>query len=139
MSISKISIMVMVMVLALTAFACQVSAQNDRNAKPPADTSDFVDVDEMPVPIKLINAKYPEAAIKAKLEGTVRIKALVNKLGRVDSIVVVKPNPALAELEKAAIEAAKQSEFKPAVKDGKPIAVWVTYPIKFVLTAKSKK
>jgi TonB family protein len=135
----KNKIAILLMVLMPIVLACQVYAQNDRSAKPPTDSSDYVDVDEMPVPIKLINAKYPEAAIKAKLEGTVRIKALVNKLGRVDSIVVVKPNPALAELEKAAIEAAKQSEFKPAVKDGKPIAVWVTYPMKFVLTAKGKK
>jgi len=45
----------------------------------------------------------------------------------------------MAELEKAAVEAIKQWEFKPAIKEGKPIAVWVTFPTTFMLKAKGKK
>jgi TonB family protein len=135
MTMNKMAIMLMVM--AMMVSACQASAQNNRSL---ADTSDdIVDVDEQPVVMKQVQPKYPEAAQKAKLEGTVRLKLLVNKLGTVDTVIVKQPTPTMAELEKAAVEAARQWVFKPATKDGKPMAVWVTFPTTFVIKAKSKK
>jgi TonB family protein len=147
MKISKIAILLLAMSLVLSTprvFAqskqSETPAQEDilsQAERPPIDS--FIGVDEVPMPIKQVQPKYPEAAKKANLEGMVWLRVLVNKLGTVDSVVVQKPMVTFAELEKAAAEAARQWVFKPAIKDGKPMAVWVSFPTVFKLGAKSKK
>ena len=146
MRMGKISIMLMV--LALTVFACRVSAQSNQSEEskqkgtggqeesPPADS--FIPVDEMPAPITQVQPKYPETAAKAKLEGTVWLKLLVNKLGKIDSVIVLRPSATLAELERAAVDAAKQWVFKPATQKGIPVAVWAAIQVKFKLSSSKK-
>lgn len=147
MKIGKIAILLLA--ISLATVTCQGTEQDKQSKKPaqeeilsqaerpPIDS--VIDVDEVAVPIKQVQPKYPEAAKKANLEGTVRLRVLVNKLGLVDSVIVQKPRVAFAELEKAAAEAAGQWIFKPAIKDGKPIAVWVTFPTQFKRSDKSEK
>jgi TonB family protein len=36
-------------------------------------------------------------------------------------------------LDEAALASARQATFKPATKDGKPVAVWVQLPMRFAL------
>jgi protein TonB len=98
---------------------------------PPPD--EFVPFDELPVPINPGRPPYPELARKAGIEGTVWVKALVDKRGKVRDALVVKESGANAGFEEAAIQHAYTIAYKPAISNGQPIAVWVTYPVHFRL------
>jgi protein TonB len=93
----------------------------------------FVPFEEAPVQITSVTPKYPELAQRANIQGTVWVKALVDKEGKVRDVIIVKPSGANAGFEEAAIEAAKETVWKPAISNGQPIAVWVTYKVEFKL------
>jgi protein TonB len=80
-----------------------------------------------------VTPKYPDLAQRANIEGTVWVKALVDKEGKVRDVIIVKNSGANAGFEEAAIDAAKQTVWKPAISNGQPIAVWVTYKVDFKL------
>ena len=98
---------------------------------PPPD--EFVPFDELPAPINPGRPPYPELARKAGIEGTVWVKALVDKRGKVRDAIVVKESGAKAGFEEAALQHAYIITYKPAISNGQPIAVWVTYPVHFKL------
>ncbi len=93
----------------------------------------FVPFEEAPVQVTSVQPKYPELAQRANIQGTVWVKALVDKEGKVRDVLIVKDSGANAGFEEAAIEAAKQTVWKPAISNGQPIAVWVTYKVEFKL------
>jgi TonB family protein len=72
-------------------------------------------------------------AVKAQIEGVVKVKVLVDKAGNVRDAMVVKASGANAGFEEAALEAAKKGKWKPAIQNKQPVAVWVSYDIKFNL------
>ncbi len=93
----------------------------------------FVPFEEAPVQITTVQPKYPELAQKANITGVVWVKALVDKEGKVRNVLIVKDSGANAGFEESAIEAAKETVWKPAISNGQPIAVWVTYKVEFRL------
>lgn len=93
---------------------------------------DYVAVEEMPVLINMPKPEYPDFARDAGVEGTVILRALVGKDGKVSDVIVVKGEKML---EASAIAAAKQAQFKPALQQHRPVAVWVQIPIKFSLAS----
>ena len=101
---------------------------------PPSDAlpgvNDYVYVEELPEAIKKVSPEYPDIARQSSMEGTVVVKALVGKDGRVLNTQVVKSVPVLDD---AAVAAVKQWVFKPALSNNKPVAVWVAVPVKFSL------
>ena len=121
------------------------------------DPQENIQVDKMPKPVTPVSPKYPESAKKLGVEGMVWLKLVVNEEGNPTKINVVKSNilndkpdaakidlskevtDALTDLQNAAIEAAKQWKFTPAVLNGKPIKVWVTVPFKFKLDSGHKE
>ena len=82
-------------------------------------------------------AKYPPAAKKEGIEGTVWLKTLVDEEGRVAKVEIQKSEAEV--LNQAAVDAVKQWLFKPAIMKGKPVAVWVSIPFRFVLAADKEK
>lgn len=94
---------------------------------------EFVPYEEGPVQIKTVNPVYPPIAQRAGVEGVVWVKALVDKEGKVRDVLIVKDSGANAGFEEAAIDAAKKTVWKPAIANGQPIALWVTYKVEFVL------
>lgn len=94
---------------------------------------EFVPYDEAPVPIKEIQPEYPPLARQAGIEGTVWVKALVDKNGKVRKAIIFKPSGASAGFEDAAVAAAYKNEYKPAISNNQPVAVWVVYPVRFTL------
>jgi protein TonB len=93
-------------------------------------------VDEMPKVVKQVAPKYPESARKRGKQGTVYVRALVKKDGTTAQ-VQIPPGKGLApDLDKAAVEAIRQWTFVPAMKNGKPVAVYVVVPVKFTLAKK---
>jgi protein TonB len=94
---------------------------------------EFVPYDEPPVPIKVVPPEYPPLAKQAGIEGKVSVKVLVDKNGKVRDAMVFVPSGASAGFEEAALEAVKKYEWKPAISNNQPVAVWVVFPVNFVL------
>jgi TonB family protein len=90
---------------------------------------DYVPYDQAPEVINQEQPKYPALALKAGLEGTVWTKLWVDENGKVFQVYVTKSDAEI--FEHAAIEAARQWRFKPAMTKGKPIATWVSIPFRF--------
>jgi len=98
---------------------------------PQAD--EFVAYEEPPVIISLQQPVYPPMAVKAQIEGTVRVRVQIDKSGNVRDAIIEKASGANAGFEEAALEAAKKGKWKPAIQNKQPVAVWVSYPITFTL------
>jgi len=94
---------------------------------------EFIPYEEPPVQVKTVNPTYPPLAQRAGVEGTVWINALVDKEGKVRDVKIVKDSGANAGFEEAAVEAAYECIWRPAIANGQPIAVWVTYKVGFTL------
>jgi TonB family protein len=76
-------------------------------------------------------AEFSEQARQAKYEGTVVLMATVSAGGKVADVRVV--SSAGMGLDEKAIEAVRRWKFKPATKDGKPVAVQVAVEVAFHL------
>jgi TonB family protein len=94
---------------------------------------EFILVESMPEMVYEEVPEYPRLARYAGMEATVWIKSLINKEGEVEKAVISKPSGSKAGFDKAALEAGYKNKFTPAIKDGKPVAVWITYKVAFVL------
>ncbi len=92
---------------------------------------EFVPVEEMPVVIKRVEPEYPDLARRAGIEGTVWVKALVDRSGKVRDVIILKDSGANAGFEEAAVKAAHGYVYKPAISNGQPVAVWVAYKVNF--------
>lgn len=127
--------------LALFCFACNENARGPEQSgaqvvspslnRQDPDINAFIELDESPKLLKRVQAKYPEAAMKAGIVGTVYVKALLTPEGRVKRAVVVERKGGTSELEQAAIEAAQQWLFSSPRAKGQPTSVWVVIPFKF--------
>jgi TonB family protein len=74
---------------------------------------------------------YKKTALKAGLEGFVILQILVRPDGTVGPVKLLHPlDPALNQ---SAINTVQKWQFKPGLKDGKPVAVWADITINFVL------
>ncbi len=94
-------------------------------------SSKYMPTQSGPVPIKQVSAIYPEIAERVRVEGTVWVKLLIDKEGKVRKAEVEKTDAEI--LNEPAIEAALQWEFNPANLEGRPDTVWATYPFVFEL------
>nr|MBN2278882.1 energy transducer TonB [candidate division Zixibacteria bacterium] len=90
-------------------------------------------VEQLPVMIYEEPPDYPRPARMAGIEGMVWIKALVDKNGNVIEAVVFKSSGTRAGLDEAARQAAFECKYKPAIQNGYPVPVWVTYKVEFRL------
>ncbi len=88
-------------------------------------------VDVMPEVVKKVMPEYPEAAKKDQIQGKVTLHVLVDAKGRVEKVQVSKTDAPI--LNEAAITSVKEWTFKPALKNGKPVAAWVMIPCQFKL------
>lgn len=94
---------------------------------------EFVAVEEMPVQVLEETPVYPEMAERAGIEGVVYVRALVDKGGRVRDAIIEKASGTNAGFEESALEAAMKNRYKPAIQNGRPVAVWVSYRVVFEL------
>ncbi len=79
------------------------------------------------------NPTYPNAAQAKRIEGTVILSVLVAENGSVGDVKLLRGAGGSSGLNEAAMAAIKKWKFRPAVKEGKRVRVWVTYPIVFKL------
>ena len=98
----------------------------------------FKKIDSMPELIKTVTPEYPEAAMKAGLEGDVIIEAYVDKTGKVAEAKATKCTNPNQGFEAAAVAAALKGVYKPATQKGTPVGVWVSFKVSFKLDDKKK-
>lgn len=91
---------------------------------------DFIVVDTEPQRISIDQPNYPPVARAAGTEGTVLVRVLVGKNGRVKDVIFIDGPEVLKD---AALACARTSTWRAALIDGKPIEVWVNMPVTFRL------
>ncbi len=100
----------------------------------PARGQDAVDgiytkVDEKPTPTKTSNPDYPTDLKREGVDGLVAVTTVIDETGNVIDVQVKKSSH--PSFDKPAKEAIMRWKFSPAKKDGKPVKVRVTIPVKF--------
>lgn len=76
---------------------------------------------------------YPLEALKRGIQGTVIVQVLVGVDGRVlDLRIQQKVHPLL---DRAALQAVRKWQFRPASRNGQPLPEWASVPVRFVLDA----
>jgi len=93
---------------------------------PEGDTAKLV----QPVLIERTEPVYPPLAKAANVQGTIRLKVMVNKEGIVTDSRLISGPPLLAG---AAASAVHDWKYKPATTDGQPIECWLPVEIRFTL------
>ena len=83
------------------------------------------------------NPMYTREARRVGAQGLVTLKVLLLPNGTLDRVRVIKGIPYSYGLNENAIRAACKVEFKPAIKDGKPVPQWVTLEYTFRLANSS--
>src|SRR6185436_8695328 len=89
---------------------------------------DFVYYDTPPVPLVQPPPSYSDFARDAKVEGDVLLHIRVEQDGHVSKVLVRK---GIAAVDEAAVQAVKKWKFKPALRDSKPLAVWIEVKVHF--------
>ncbi len=80
--------------------------------------------------VKKVAPIYPPLAKQVRIQGKVKLRVVILKTGRVDSVNVVSGHPLLVQ---AAINAAKQWQYKPFLADGQPVVVSTEVEVPFTL------
>ena len=94
------------------------------------DAVDFWDVSKEPVLVREVLPIYPKIAHESGLEGVIFVKFAVGTDGRVKEASILK-GPRI--FHASALEAVYKFTFRPALQNDKPVAVWMTRPIRFRL------
>jgi TonB family protein len=82
-----------------------------------------------PIAERKVDPRYPESLMRAHVEGEVVLYAIIRADGSVDSIQVARSLD--KELDQYAMEALAQWKFKPATRDGVPVALEAIIHIPF--------
>ncbi len=78
-----------------------------------------------------VKPQFTKEMIAAKLEGVIKAELLIDIDGKVKEVKIL--NDLGFGTKEKALEAFLQWEFDPAMRDGKPVATWISYSIRFVL------
>ena len=85
--------------------------------------------------IDSVRPVYPELAKQARIQGVVRLQALIGKDGVVEELRLLRGHPLLV---KAAMDAVKQWRYEPYRVMGRPVAVATTIDITFSLSSSKR-
>lgn len=86
-------------------------------------------VEQAPVPIHQVRPRYSAALIEHRVSGVVRARLLVRSDGSVGRVEIVEDVG--YDSRELATEALRQFRFRPAMRDGRPVAVIITFQIRF--------
>lgn len=86
---------------------------------------------QRPKLVKMVRPVYPAEALKNKLQGVVKLEAVIDENGKVQALRMLEsPDPLLTE---AALAAVKGWEYEPFIQDGKAKKVAFTVTVTFAL------
>jgi TonB family protein len=89
--------------------------------------------DTTPVLVTRVEPVYPPLAQRMGIQGSVKINALIDETGTVIRTEVLQPSSGgmASGFEKASQDAVKKWKYKPAVKDGIYVKVWMPVQVTF--------
>ena len=90
-----------------------------------------------PVPTRKVDPKYIQTAVEERVEGVVRLSAVIRRDGHVESVELLQHLD--DRLDRTAEEALSKWEFEPAVRDGVPVDVDAVFEIPFRLAPRSSR
>jgi TonB family protein len=90
-----------------------------------------------PVPLRKVDPKYVAAAVADRVEGSVRLFAVIRRDGSVDGITLLHHLD--DRLDATAQEALAKWQFTPALRDGVPVEVDAVFEIPFHLAPRTGK
>ena len=96
-----------------------------------ADDTIYTKVDENPVPLKTPPPRYPDSLRREGVAGVVAVTVVIDENGAIISSVVAKSSH--PDFDKPALDAIAKWKFKPGKKDGNPVKVKATLPLRFNL------
>jgi TonB family protein len=88
---------------------------------------------ESPRLLRSVRPNYTAEAMRAKVQGIVRLEGVVTSEGTVGDVHVTRSLDSIFGLDQEAIKAAKQFRFVPGTRFGEPVAVLVSFEIEFTL------
>jgi TonB family protein len=81
--------------------------------------------------VRKVNPAYPEEARRARIQGTVLLRAVIDREGAISDLQYISgPN----ELVESAVDAVRQWRYKPYLLMGSPVEVETQIQINFTLT-----
>lgn len=80
--------------------------------------------------ISRIEPQYPPLAVQTKTQGTVTLRAIISRDGRITSLTVLSGHPLLVQ---AALAAARQWRYRPTMLNGEPVEVETSITVIFRL------
>jgi periplasmic protein TonB len=80
-----------------------------------------------------VDPAYPNIARTARVEGVVILEAVIDQLGRVESVRVLRSIPLL---DQAALDAVRQWRFTPTLLNGTPVSIVMMVTVNFSLSAR---
>ena len=83
--------------------------------------------------LRSVRPNYTAEAMRAKVQGVVRLEGVVLPDGSVGDVKVIRSLDQVFGLDQEAIKAAKQFRFVPGTRFGEPVAVLVSFEIEFTL------
>lgn len=95
----------------------------------PSDTPGLV----VPVVKRDVRPRYVPDAMRAKIQGTVEIQAIVGEDGKVARVRVTKSLDTVYGLDEQALAAARQWTFEPGRLDGRAVPVAIALVLEFRL------
>jgi periplasmic protein TonB len=81
--------------------------------------------------IKQPKPVYPTLAKSARIQGVVKLHALISKEGIIENLTVISGHPLLVP---AALEAVKQWVYQPTLLNGDPVGVDTEIDVNFTLS-----
>ncbi len=114
-----------------------VPVATSRPAPPPAPTARVtgpVDATRLDAPPRLVSGAppaYPALARRARVEGVVTLRCVLDKEGNVKDVTVLRGLP--MGLTSAAVEAVKHWRYAPSTLDGTPVEVSLAVDVTFRL------
>lgn len=96
--------------------------------EPPKEYESFM---EEPVLLHRVNPEYPEVVRRARIQGVVVLRAVINREGVVEDVKVQRSDHPM--LDQSATRAVLQWRYRPAYFNGKPLRVYFTVTVKYTL------
>jgi protein TonB len=99
-------------------------------AAPEGGGFELAEVDRPPRVVRKTAPRYPLAAKRRDITGSVVVRFLVDPEGRVRDVSVVRSEPE-GVFERSVLQCLPHWRFKPGYLDGRPVPTWVVLPVRF--------
>ena len=80
--------------------------------------------------IRRVQPEYPSLARQARIQGSVTLRAIISRDGRIENLQVINGHPLLVQ---SAIDAVRQWRYRPYMLNGEPVEVETQITVNFTL------